>query len=199
MKKNTAYVIPVENLFQRRDFAQFPMPNSVLNARGFKKRKKVDNKDKKIVFFYVGFSIAFILDRASKQIILSVIPENSHIEIFRFFRITNIRNSGICFGLFDNPIYLPIFIFTSLIAIGFIISYVYKKRSELPLLSLFSFGIIAGGVLGNLIDRIIFYGVIDFIDFRIWPVFNLADSFIVLGVLTLVMIYWRQKDASCMF
>ncbi|MCM8758838.1 MAG: signal peptidase II [Candidatus Omnitrophica bacterium] len=175
------------------------MPNSVLNARGFKKRKKVDNKDKKIVFFYVGFSIAFILDRASKQIILSVIPENSHIEIFRFFRITNIRNSGICFGLFDNPIYLPIFIFTSLIAIGFIISYVYKKRSELPLLSLFSFGIIAGGVLGNLIDRIIFYGVIDFIDFRIWPVFNLADSFIVLGVLTLVMIYWRQKDASCMF
>lgn len=152
-----------------------------------------------MIFFYSGFSIAFILDRITKQIIVSIIPEGSYIEIFKFFRITNIKNSGICFGLFNSPVYLPLFIATSIVALAFVFTFVYRKSLVLPVFSLFCFGLIAGGILGNLIDRIIFRGVIDFIDFRIWPVFNFADSCIVCGVFSLIVIYWRHKDAPCMF
>lgn len=147
--------------------------------------------------FYTGFSIALILDRITKQIVMLTIPANSSIEISKFFHITNIKNAGICFGLFDSPAYLPVFIVASIFAVGFIFIYIFKKKSRLSRFSFFCSGLISGGITGNLIDRITYHGVIDFIDFRIWPVFNLADTFIVCGVFCLIFSYWR-KDASSM-
>ena len=152
-----------------------------------------------LIFFYSGFLAAFVLDRISKAIILFMIPENSSFEVFRFLHITNIKNPGICFGFLDSPVYLPVLIFASIIALGLIIGYMHKKKTALPVFPVFCFGLISGGILGNLVDRIIHRGVIDFIDFRVWPVFNLADTFIVCGIAFLVLFYSRRKDASGMF
>ncbi|MCM8763822.1 MAG: signal peptidase II [Candidatus Omnitrophica bacterium] len=152
-----------------------------------------------LTFFYSGFLTAFVLDRVTKIIILLMIPENSSLQVFRFLYITNIKNPGICFGFLDNPVYLPVLIFASVIALGFIIVYIHKKKKALPVFPGFCFGLISGGILGNLVDRVVHRGVIDFIDFRVWPVFNLADTFIVCGIAFLVFFYSRRNDASCMF
>ncbi len=154
---------------------------------------------KKLIFFYSGLVSTFLLDRITKIAVISNIPENSSIVIFRFFYITNIRNSGICFGLFDNLIYLPFFIFTSIAALGIIIVYIHRKKTVLSAFPCFCFGLIGGGILGNLIDRVFHRGVIDFIDFRVWPVFNLADAFIVCGIAFLVFFYSRRENVSCLF
>lgn len=152
-----------------------------------------------MTLFYSALIGSFSLDRISKMIILKTIPENSFVVISRFFYITNIKNTGICFGLFDNVVYQPVFIFASLIALGCIFIYIYRKKKFLPTFPRFCFGLICGGILGNLMDRIFYSGVIDFIDFRFWPVFNLADTFIVSGIISLMVFYSRRKDASCLF
>lgn len=152
-----------------------------------------------MISFYSGFILAFILDRITKIFVLLNIPENSSIELFRFFHLSNIRNSGICFGFFDNPASVPFLVVISSIAVIFIIAYVHKKRN-LPKITCICLGLINGGILGNLVDRIAYHGVIDFIDFRIWPVFNLADAFIVCGVLCIIIFYSRIKqNASSVF
>ncbi len=152
-----------------------------------------------LIVFYSGFSSAFILDRITKIIITSRIPENTSVEIFPFLYLRNIRNTGICFGFLDNPVYMPLLIIASIIALTLIFLFVHKKRKLFSRFPCFCLGIISGGILGNLLDRAGYRGVIDFIDFRIWPVFNLADAFIVCGVACLIVFYSRRKDASRVF
>ena len=89
------------------------------------------------------------------------------------------QNTGTVFGLIpDNNV---VFIFVSLAILSGIIFY-YAKLKEKNMLNAAAIGLIAGGAVGNLIDRIRLDGVIDFIDLRIWPLFNIADSAIVIGI-----------------
>ncbi len=104
---------------------------------------------------------------------------NKNIYIFKYFSLTYLKNTGVAFGLFKGNNF--IFIILSLIII-FIIIYFYKDKSLRLGLDL-----ILAGAIGNLISRIIYGYVIDFIDFKIWPVFNLADIFIVIGVFYLII------------
>jgi len=152
-----------------------------------------------LFLFYSEFLIAFILDRITKHIVLSTIPENSFVEIFPFFYLRNIKNTGICFGFLDNPIYLPFLIVASFVALILFFILVHKNIQHLSKWSCLCLALVSGGISGNLIDRIAYKGVIDFIDFRIWPVFNLADTFIVCGVACLLVFYSRGKNASRMF
>ena len=105
--------------------------------------------------------------------------KNRNIEISKYFSINYTENTGITFGLFSNNNLL--FIFISIIII-FIILYYYKKEKNLQ----YGFDFILSGALGNLISRIFYSYVIDFIDFKIWPVFNLADLFITSGAIILI-------------
>lgn len=107
------------------------------------------------------------------------------------FHITLIYNTGAAFGLFLNQTIF--FVVISIIAVLFIISFLVsaqlsKGRKSTPFLTRFCLALILGGAIGNLIDRLRFGYVVDFLDFRIWPVFNLADSAITLGAIFLI---WR--------
>jgi len=111
-----------------------------------------------------------------------------------FFYITHVRNPGAAFSLFagvDATIRLTFFIGVSIVAIGIISSF-YRKLAPGDRLSALALGLILGGALGNLIDRVTRGEVVDFLHFRLWsgyswPDFNLADTFIVVGVGFLVL------------
>lgn len=95
---------------------------------------------------------------------------------FGFFAFNLIKNEGISFGLLQGSNYIVGFL--SIIILYFLI----KHRDEFKNEKFFYFLIVAG-VIGNTIDRLLRGHVIDFIDFKIWPVFNLADTYLVIGVL----------------
>lgn len=104
------------------------------------------------------------------------------------FHVTLVHNTGIAFGLFKNQ--GIVFIIIPLIAIILLIFNVYYYRNnqqELSRTYIVAFSLILGGAIGNLIDRIYFGYVIDFLDFRIWPVFNVADSAITIGAAIILL------------
>ena len=74
-----------------------------------------------------------------------------------------------------------------------ILAYFLKSIKEGNKAEKVFFGLLIGGIIGNLIDRIMLGYVVDFIDFRIWPVFNLADSFVTISVIGLIFYLWKKK------
>ncbi|MBT3395309.1 signal peptidase II [archaeon] len=100
--------------------------------------------------------------------------------------ITYTTNTGAAFSLFQNSTNILILI-SGIVAISVV--YFYKKypKSYIPL------AFILGGTIGNLIDRIYFGYVRDFIDLKIWPIFNVADSFNVIGVTILIYLILKEK------
>ncbi len=137
-----------------------------------------------------AFLSVLILDLASKIAIDTHLSYADRIPVIPgFFYITHVRNTGAAFGLFsDAPqLYRMIFfISVSLIAVGIIVSF-FRKLSPGDRLAALALGLILGGAIGNLIDRIFRQEVIDFLHFRLWrgyswPDFNVADAAIVVGV-----------------
>ena len=129
------------------------------------------------------------LDQATKYMVASHIPLHFSIRIVDgFFNLTHIRNPGVAFGLFarstlEHKVYF--FIIISSIAIGAILVFFHQTpSSKKPVL--FGLILIFSGAIGNLIDRVIYKEVIDFLDFYYknyhWPAFNIADSCITIGV-----------------
>ncbi len=110
------------------------------------------------------------------------------------FYLTHVRNTGAAFGIFSDAapaLRMVLFIGVSLVAMAIILSF-YRKLAPRDRLSALALGLILGGASGNLIDRIQFGEVIDFLHVRLWggyswPDFNLADSFIVVGVAILIL------------
>ena len=142
-----------------------------------------------------AFLSVLLLDLATKIAIDSHLSYSDRIPVIPgFFYLTHVRNTGAAFGLFsDAPqVYrLIFFISVSLIAVGIIIGF-YQKLSPGDRLAALALGLILGGAVGNLIDRIFRQEVIDFLHFRLWrgyswPDFNVADSAIVVGVGLLVL------------
>lgn len=134
------------------------------------------------MYFWLTAIIAFFLDRYTKHLVSSRISLGETYPIIQdFFHITYIKNPGAAFGLLADMRWL--FIILTLVIMGVLVYLVYTTAHNRPFL-LFTLGIVAGGALGNLMDRIQGGLVIDFLDFRgIWPyIFNVADSFIVVGV-----------------
>ena len=142
-----------------------------------------------------AFLIVLVLDLATKIAIDMQLSYADRIPVIPgFFYLTHVRNTGAAFGLFsDAPqVYrLTFFISVSLIAVGIIVSF-FRKLSPGDRLAALALGLILGGAIGNLIDRIFRQEVVDFLHFRLWrgyswPDFNVADSAIVVGVGLLVL------------
>ena len=128
---------------------------------------------------FILAAVILSLDQLTKFIITkNLMPHESMPVIKGIFHFTLVHNRGAAFGILKGQLFL--FIFTSAIAI--ILIYRTLKNCHLNLYSI-SLGLILAGAIGNLIDRLIFGYVIDFLDFRIWPVFNIADASITIGAI----------------
>jgi signal peptidase II len=133
--------------------------------------------------------LVIILDQITKILILKNLPLYHSISIIPgFFNITHIHNPGGAFGFMahqDSSLRTFLFLFLSSCAVGFIF-YFYKNAYRAHPFLASGFALILGGAIGNLIDRIRFGKVVDFLDFYIrnyhWPAFNVADSAITVGV-----------------
>ncbi len=135
---------------------------------------------------YLLISAAIIIfDQFTKQMIVNNIMPYEAIHVLPFFNIVNVANRGAAFGslqFMGNPF----FIIISLIAIAAVI-YLLIKGIEDPL----ALSFILGGAAGNLIDRLRFGFVVDFLDIFIgkyhWPAFNVADSFLTIGIFLILL------------
>jgi len=151
-------------------------------------------KKKFLKIFYITCFFSIFSDQISKLFILKTL-KNGEIEISRFFSFTLVKNKGVLFGLFSNLyMRIPILIF-SLAVIVIILIYALNIITESKFL-LFSLGLIEGGIIGNLIDRVRFGYVIDFLNFKVWPVFNFGDIFIVIGTFLTILYQLRRTNAS---
>ena len=134
-----------------------------------------------IAYVIIG-TIILILDQLSKFFLSQALFLGQSIPLIKnILHLTLVYNTGAAFGIFKNQGLF--FIIISLAIIGFIIFYWRKNLSGLRQNKCLNLGLvfILAGAVGNLIDRVRFGYVIDFLDFRIWPVFNLADSAITIG------------------
>ena len=124
-----------------------------------------------------------VVDRLTKIFFSENLGFGESIPVIKnIFHFTLVHNTGIAFGLFKH--HGVVFIIVPIIAIALLVFNLYYYRHNNEVLSLeyiLAFSLILGGAIGNLIDRILYGYVIDFIDFRIWPVFNIADSAITIG------------------
>ncbi len=136
---------------------------------------------------------AFVLDQVSKRIITAWLDLGESWPSEGFFRITYGTNSGTAFGLFPN--HTTLLIVVSLVAIGFLF-YFYRAHAMPSLVLRFAIGLQLGGAFGNLIDRVLNGKVVDFIDVGPWPIFNLADSSIVVGIFILMAVFLLTKEST---
>lgn len=138
--------------------------------------------------------LVVVTDQLSKLWIRSNLAPNQSTWDIGFFRLTYTQNTGAAFGLFQgSSLILAIIAIIGGIVILFL---VFFMRRRLPILNTLlvrvSLGLILGGILGNLIDRLRYGGnVTDFIDFRFWPAFNIADSSTVVGAFLLAYLLIR--------
>jgi len=146
----------------------------------------------------VGFVV--LLDVATKAyIVATMFLHESFAVIEGFFNITYIRNPGAAFGFLASAspgFRFIFFISITLAVIGMILYYIWKSH-EKEVFETFSLSLILSGALGNMIDRVRFGEVIDFIDVYIgshhWPAFNVADSAISIGAVFLIFSLLRHK------
>ena len=139
-----------------------------------------------------------VLDQLTKMIVDRTMSLHQSIPIIDgFFSLTYVRNTGAAFGIFSGSheaFRLPFLILVSVLALGFVVVMLKRLRDEeTGLITALSF--IIGGAIGNLVDRVLYGEVIDFLDFYWsnyhWPAFNVADSCITVGVL--ITLYYLIK------
>ncbi len=153
-------------------------------------------RNKKLFFLgvFIAISAAF-LDIFTKKLIFHILDQQSggyegfYIEITNFFNLVKVWNRGVSFGMFSDVENSQI-IFSAIVSSITLIMLIWLYRNDKPYLMI-AIALIIGGALGNLSDRITNGAVADFLDFHIanyhWPAFNLADSFVFIGVFMLIL------------
>lgn len=145
-------------------------------------------------FLPLGLGIAaatILLDQLSKAWILATLGETGgRKEIAPFFDLVLVWNHGVSFGLFNNGASLNAIIFSGMAAAIVLALLVWLSRAAKPLVAL-AIGLVIGGAIGNVIDRLRLGAVVDFLDAHLgswhWPAFNVADSAICVGVALMVI------------
>ena len=141
-----------------------------------------------IAFFF------FIIDFISKQIVIHFLSLNESILVIKnFFYLTYTKNNGAAWSILKDQRLLLLIV---TVIVLFLINK-YMNKEELSKIENFIYGMIIGGIIGNLFDRIVYSSVIDFLDFKIfgynYPIFNLADTFIVIGIILLIIVSIRKE------
>lgn len=148
--------------------------------------------------FYSLALVVLALDQLSKHWIAGLfLPGDSRDILPGFFSLTYVRNTGGAFGIL--PAGTLALAGAALLAAGAIIVYVARLKSPLPSALAIALALPLGGALGNFADRVRLRYVVDFFDVHLgihqWPVFNIADSAICVGVSLLAFYFWRQPLA----
>jgi signal peptidase II len=124
-------------------------------------------------------------DQLTKAVVSDRLALDEGVQVIGPFSIHHVQNSGIAFGLFSSA--TAIVIALTAVAVAWMLVFFARSGSRHPLLPA-ALGLVIGGSVSNLIDRIRLGHVTDFLDFKYWPAFNLADSFIVIGVVMLFVV-----------
>jgi signal peptidase II len=136
---------------------------------------------------------AVVADQVTKLVVTSALTIDDGVSVIGPLSIHHVRNSGIAFGLFASRTSAVIVLTT--FAVGAMVVFYARSAQRHPFLPV-ALGLVLGGSLSNLADRIRHGYVTDFIDFRWWPAFNLADSFIVVGVALLFLSFVAADRTS---
>ena len=138
---------------------------------------------------YLIAVICILIDQITKFIIVNTFKPFTGITIIKnIFEIMYVKNTGAAWGILNNNLIILIFI-----SIGalYILNRYINKENNISKIMIISYGILLGGITGNLIDRLFFGHVVDFLHFYIfnysYPVFNMADTFIVIGILLMLV------------
>ncbi len=127
---------------------------------------------------------ALFADQLTKSIVTGRLALGEEVAVLGPFSIHHVQNSGIAFGLFASA--TSIVIVLAAVAVAWMLLFFARSGSRHPVLPV-GLGLVIGGSASNLVDRIRLGHVTDFLDVRFWPAFNLADTFIVVGVAILLM------------
>ncbi len=156
------------------------------------------NKYKNIIFLSIVTIVCFVIDLTSKIIANNVLVEFEQNKVINnFFYLTLCYNTGGAWSIFSGNVLFLIIV--SIVALGLVIFTMIKSSTNFYK---YSSAVFLGGLLGNLYDRIFFGQVTDFLDFKIFgydfPVFNLADCFICVGValMFIALIREEKKDGT---
>ncbi len=126
---------------------------------------------------------AIAADQATKALVSHRLDLGEEVDVAGVASIHHVQNSGIAFGLFSGA--TPIVIALTAVAVAWMLVFFARSGSRHPILPI-GLGLVIGGSVSNLTDRVRLGHVTDFVDLRFWPAFNLADTFIVVGVAVLL-------------
>lgn len=142
--------------------------------------------------------LIFLVDQGSKYLVLRNLtleePWNPITSLKRLVSLTLVTNTGAAFGLLPDQ--GTLFALVAIIVVIAILLYERHIPTDQPWLRI-GLGMQLGGAAGNLVDRLHYGHVIDFIDFKVCPIFNLADCAIVVGVFILALYFWRGGKEAC--
>ena len=143
---------------------------------------------KKLIIFGIIF---LLIDQLSKGLISLYIPLNESFKLTNFLSITYVHNIGAAFSILKGARWL--FIILGIIALNVIYIFFIKDK-KLNNFEIIIYALMLSGIIGNIIDRVLYGYVIDFIDITLFnfAIFNFADSFIVISVILLVVFKWKN-------
>ena len=138
--------------------------------------------------------LVFVLDRVTKVLVSANVPDGTERQVLPFLWITNTHNAGEAFGVAQEGALLAVFLIGSIaVSVGLVY---YVARTPISLAAGVLLGLIMGGTVGNGYERLVNHTVTDFIAVHFWPVFNVADSAISVGVALLLLGYLVRSQRS---
>ena len=136
--------------------------------------------------------LVFIIDQLVKHLVVSTMHLGQSLPLIKgIFHITYVLNPGAAFGMLEHQRWFFILVALAAVLLG---AAFYKKLQQESFLMRSGAGLLLGGAVGNLADRIQSGLVVDFLDFRIWPVFNIADIAICAGAGILIFDIWQRRN-----
>ena len=150
----------------------------------------------KVILCCLVVPVVYILDQLSKKLAVQQIGYGGSVPVIKgVAHITLVHNTGAAFGILRRQPH--VFIAIAVLSIFLILYFLTRRRDSMNRLEVLSLSLMLGGTIGNLTDRLKFGHVIDFIDLRVWPVFNIADSCITVGAILLgfSLLIIRKRNA----
>lgn len=145
------------------------------------------SRNGKILVFFITFIITVAVDQVTKALVSALVAPGSSVTLIpHVLSITHTTNKGAAFGLLAGS--GQIVFWSALVVVAIMLIWFYRAHEQKNVWSFIALGLMIGGAVGNLVDRIFRGRIVDFIDVGWWPVFNMADIAIVAGVIMLIVV-----------